>query len=62
MKTVELQQVRSVLAEHFPEWLSGYCYCEFEIPTYSTWLDHVMVEMEQQHKEKDGVAQGDSPV
>jgi hypothetical protein len=66
VKYIALDRIRTVLAEHFPEWLGGTCSCGVEILTYEIWLDHIMATVETewwddtQHKEKDDVAQGDS--
>jgi hypothetical protein len=41
-----LDEIRTVLYDHFPEWLTGMCLCGTAVPTYREWLDHVLAEME----------------
>lgn len=41
-----LDQVRAVLYDHYPEWLTGTCLCGADVPVYQTWIDHVMSKME----------------
>lgn len=44
--TVSLADVREVLKDHFPEYVSGYCLCGQPITTYMEWTDHVIRFME----------------
>lgn len=40
-----LDQVRTVLYDHCPDFLSGTCQCSAEIPVYQVWIAHVCKEL-----------------
>lgn len=40
-RLVTPEQVREILKQHFPEYLSGFCLCGSPIGTYMMWIDHI---------------------